>query len=153
MWVPLACLISAWIQTGYEPEQKQKRLPSKWAPPGCRVTSTPTAAVSHGQWARRPLPCRDRALGELLASRWPWRHSPEDPRSRQGSHRGRWGLQPPKAVRQGPGHLLHCWGNNILFVFPQKKKKKRLGTSQGGQQRAPPTPTSWSPESKTTAKS
>lgn len=94
--------------------------------PSCQVMANPTGAVWHGQWTRRHLLCRDRALGELLASRWPWRHSPEDPQSRQGSHRGWWGLQPPKAMRQGPGHLRHCWGNNILFVFPQKKKKKMV---------------------------
>lgn len=36
--------------------------------------------------------------------------------------------------------------HTLCFVSsPKKKKKKRLGTSQGGQRGAPPTPTSWSP--------
>lgn len=36
--------------------------------------------------------------------------------------------------------------HTLRFVSsPKKKQKKRLGTSQGGQRGAPPTPTSWSP--------
>lgn len=52
------------------------------------------------------------------------------------------GLPPP-----GSHQRQEARGPGLQFCF-LKKKKKWLGTSQGGQRGAPPTPTSWSPAQK-----